>query len=72
MAKGLLRFLALVGTPVELAEAEVAVRDEWTHATRLGERLGVPVVSLAALGIEPVGMRRYVTEQAQGMGGGPG
>jgi len=30
--------LALVGAPVELAEAEVAVSDEGAHATRLGER----------------------------------
>src|SRR5262245_33970713 len=33
----LLRLLALAGAPGELAEAEVAVGDEWAHAKLCGE-----------------------------------
>jgi hypothetical protein len=57
--------LALACSPVELAEAEVAVRDEGAHATRLGEGQGLPVVGLAPLGVKPVGMSRDVAKQVQ-------
>src|SRR5216684_3446929 len=61
----LLRLLALVRTPVELSEAEVAVGDERAHAAGLGEGEGLAVASLAALGIEPIGMARDVPEHVQ-------
>ena len=64
--------VALARAPGELAEAEVAVRDERSHAARLGERERLAVVGLAALGIEPVGMGRDVAEQVQRMGRVPG
>jgi hypothetical protein len=60
-------FLPLAGAPVELAEAEVAVGDGRAHAARLGERQRLAVVSLAALGIEAIGMGRDVAEQVQRM-----
>src|SRR5438445_6352874 len=68
----LLRLLALAHAPVQLAEAEVAVGDEGAHAARLGERQRLAVVSLAALGVEPVGMGRDVAEQVQRMSREPG
>src|SRR6266852_4852212 len=52
--------LLLTGYSIELAEAEVAVGDERTHAARLGEGQRLSVVGLAALGIEVVGMGRDV------------
>ena len=64
--------LALARLAVELAEAEVAVGDEGSHAARLGERQRLAVVGLAALGVEPVGMGRDVAEQVQRMGREPG
>src|SRR6266849_4307477 len=67
----LLRLLPLARAPRELAEAEVAVGDERAHAAWLGERQRLAVVSLAALGIEPVGMGRDVAEQVQRMGREP-
>ncbi len=67
-----LRLLALAGSPVELAEAKVAVGEERAHAARLGEGQGLAVVGLAGLGIEPVGMGRDVAEQVQRMGREPG
>ena len=60
--------LALARAPVELAEPEVAVGDERAHAAPFGERQRLLVVGRAALGIEPVGMRRDVAEQVQRMG----
>ncbi len=66
------RLLALARAQVELAEAEVAVGDEGAHAARLGERQRLAVVSLAALGIELVGMGCDVAEQVQRMGREPG
>jgi hypothetical protein len=58
-----LRLLPLACAPIQLAEAEMAVRDERAHAARLGERQRLAVEGLAALGIEPVGMGRDVAEQ---------
>ena len=58
-------------SPIELAEAEVAVGDERAHAARLGEGQRLAVVSLAALGVEPVGMGRDVAEQVPRMGREP-
>ena len=46
--------------------------DQRAHAARLGERQRLAIVSLAALGVEPVGMGRDVAEQMQRMGGEPG
>ena len=58
--------LALACAPGELAEAEVG--DQRTHAAWLGERQRLAVVSLAALGIEPVGVGGDVAEQVQSVG----
>ncbi len=60
--------LQLASAPKEPAETEVAVGDEGTHAAFLGQRECLAVVCLAALGIEPVGMRRNVAEQVEGVG----
>src|SRR5215831_7079033 len=68
----LLCLVALAGASVKLPEAEVAVGDERAHAARLGEGQRLAVVGLAALGIEPVGVGRDVTEQVERMGRGPG
>ena len=62
--------IALVGAPVELAEAEVAVGDARAHAARFGQRLAV--VRLGAPRIEPIGMGGNVAEQVQSMGLPPG
>jgi hypothetical protein len=51
----LLRLLAFARAPVELGEAEVAVGGERAHAELLGERRGLLVVSLAALGVDRSG-----------------
>jgi hypothetical protein len=45
-------------TAIELAQAEVAVGDERTHAARLGEGQSLAIVELAAFGVESVGMSR--------------
>src|SRR5262249_42457188 len=66
------RLFALARACEQLPEAEVAVGDERAHATRLGEGQRLAVVGLAALGIEPVGMVRDVTDQAERMGREPG
>src|SRR5262245_36803549 len=58
-----LRLLALARAPVELAEAEVAVGDEGTHAARLGQRQRRAEVGLAVLGIERSVMGRNVAEE---------
>src|SRR5262250_3001149 len=68
----LLCFVALARASIELAQAEVAVGDEGAHAARLGEGQRLAVVGLAALGIEPVGVGRDVTEQVERVGRGPG
>ena len=54
------RLLALARARSQLPEAEVAVGDERAHAARLGEGQRLAVVSLAALGIEPLGVGRDV------------
>src|SRR5262249_15634521 len=59
---------ALVRTPGEGAEAEVAVSDEGTHAVELGDRERLAVVSFSAPGLESVGMAGDVTEEVQRMG----
>jgi hypothetical protein len=48
---------------VELPEAAMTVGDEGAHAARLGERQRLAVVSLAALGVEPVGVGCDVAQQ---------
>src|SRR5262249_10873479 len=63
---------ALARARAQLPEAEVAVGDERAHAARLGEGQRLAVVGLAALGIEPVGVGRDVTEQVKRMGREPG
>src|SRR4029450_10959837 len=67
----LLHLLALARALVELAEAEMAVGDERGHAGLVGERRGLLVVSLAALGVEPVGMGRDVAQEMLSMGSRP-
>ena len=59
----LLRLLPPVRALTKLAEAEVAVSDEWAHAARFGECKRLAEVALAALRIEPVGIRRDVAEE---------
>src|SRR5262249_12928471 len=68
----LLRLLALARAPVELAEAEVAVRDEGAHAARLGECQGIAVVGLAAVGVETVRMGHDVAGEVRCIGGESG
>jgi hypothetical protein len=53
---------ALSGAPVELAEAEVTVGDEWAYTAWLGQLQRLTVTGLAALGVEAVGMGRDVAE----------
>src|SRR5262249_24574219 len=64
----LLRLLSLACSPVELAEAKVAVSDQGPHAARLGEHQSLAVARLAALSIEAVRMGCDVAEQVQRMG----
>jgi alkylhydroperoxidase family enzyme len=59
--------LPLARAPAQLAKTKVAVGYERTHATGLGERQRLAVVGLAAVGVEPVGMGRDITEQVQSM-----
>src|SRR5260370_37240565 len=65
--KVLADLLLLLCTLIELAKAEVAGGDEGAHAARPGERQRLARVSLAALGIEPVGGGRDGAVQVQGM-----
>jgi hypothetical protein len=60
--------LPLARMSVELAEPEVAMCDEWAHATGLCERQRLAVVDLTALSVEPVGVGRDVPEQVLRMG----
>jgi len=66
------RLLALTRAPGELAEAEVAVGDEGTHAAWLRKGQRLVVMTLAALGVQPIGMARDVAEQVQSMSREPG
>jgi hypothetical protein len=52
----LLRLLRLSRAPVELAEAEVAVSDEWAHAEFVGQSEGLVVVGCSLLGIGGIGV----------------
>ena len=45
----------------------MAVGNKGTHATRLSERQRLAIMSLAARGIEPVGMACNVAEEMQRM-----
>ena len=64
----LLRLLARARAQVDLAETEVAVGDEGAHAEPLGERQRLAILSLAALGIELVGVGCDIAEQVPRMG----
>jgi hypothetical protein len=57
-----MRFLWPSCAPVKPAEAEVAVGGEGAHAARLGQRQRLAILSLGALGIEPIGMARDVAQ----------
>src|SRR5881296_3628103 len=61
----LLRLLALVRVPVELAEAEVAVGHEGAHTELIGECQGLTVVIESVLG---AGRQRDVAGQAERVG----
>ena len=61
----LLCLLAFARAAVELVESKVAVGEERAHTARFGERQGLAVVGLTALGIEPIGMGREVAEQVK-------
>src|SRR6266851_6076821 len=58
----LTRVIPLVCSPVELAEAEVAVGDERAHAELLGKRPGCTVVALRVSAVEGPGMRDDLAE----------
>jgi hypothetical protein len=60
--------LAFARAPVELAEAEVAVRDEGAHGARFSEREGLTIIGLAALCVEAFCVDGDVAAQVQGMG----
>ena len=68
----LLRLLARARAQVDLAETEMAVGDEGAHAEPLGERQRLAIMSLAALGIELIGVGCDIAEQVQRMGLEPG
>jgi hypothetical protein len=57
--------LTLVGATVELAEAEVAVGDEWPHPAFVGQRLSTPVAILGRLELPPIRMREDLTLEVQ-------
>src|SRR5262249_33265152 len=61
-----------IAAAVELAQAEVAMRDQRAHAVRLGERKCLQVARYPALEIEPVGMTCNVAEQSQRVRGEAG
>ena len=67
----LVGFLTLVCAPVQLAEAEVAVSDERTHAelARPGQRLTVVVVRLIGVGQFPAGGDIREEAECQRLGG---
>jgi len=64
----LLSLLGISRAAMQFAEAQVAVGDGWTHATRLGECQCLAVVDLAAFCIEAIGMGRDLAEQMLRMG----
>src|SRR5439155_22048213 len=59
---------ATADTPIESAETEVTMGDEWTHAVSFGERQRLAVVSFGPLGVESVGTGRDIAQQVQRMG----
>jgi signal transduction histidine kinase len=63
----LLRLLALVRAPVELAEAEVAVGDEGAHAKVVGKRQRLAVRAFGGVAVL-TGGRRDVTGEAECIG----
>src|SRR5262249_12144785 len=63
----LLSLLPPVRPPVELAEAEMAVGDERTHAARLGHRQRAAVAILAPLGMPTIRIRGDRILQVQGI-----
>jgi hypothetical protein len=68
----LLRPLARAGAPRDMAKTEVTMGDEGLHAEPLRQRQCLTVMSLAALGIELIGVGCDVAKQVQRMGGEPG
>src|SRR5215213_483964 len=64
----LLGLLACPRAQVKLAETEVAVGDEGVHAEPLGESQRLAIKSLAALGIELIGVGCDIAEQMPRMG----
>jgi hypothetical protein len=63
----LLRLVALARAPVEPFETQVAVDGEGAHAARFGEGQRVVILSLGALGIEPIRMTRDGAQQLQSL-----
>ena len=61
-------YVASAAQLVDLAETEMAVRNERTHTARLGECQRFAVIGLATLGVEPHGVHRDVAEQMQRLG----
>src|SRR5262249_45246694 len=53
---------------IQRAETTVAVGGEWTHAECVGQREGLPVVGFGLFGLWRRGLRRYFTEEPQGVG----
>lgn len=56
--------------PVELAETEVPVGKEWTHAERGREAEGLPVAELGAVDIKRTGDARISVEDTTAIAAG--
>ena len=64
--------IALARAPVELAEAEVAVGDEWAYGARLGERQRLTVVAFPLSGSKWSACVAMSPSRVPGMGRKPG
>ena len=64
----LTRVIPLVCSPVELAEADVAVGKERAHPELAGERQGCTVVVLRVSTVEGTGMSGDLAEEVEGPG----
>src|SRR5215468_1219992 len=61
----LLRLLVHTRAPVELAEAQVAVGEEWPHAEFVGERHGLTIVTFGLLRVRRIGMGRNLATEVE-------
>jgi hypothetical protein len=65
----LTRVIPLVCSPIELAEADVAVGKERAHPELAGERQGCTVVALRVSAVEGTGMSGDLAEEVEGPAG---